>query len=795
MNRNSWLLNIGLALAFVLGTSAGLYVVAQEETNPFAEEKGPADKKGKGKDAEDAAPPPAPIAEEKEHPVIRALRESDPKTLDQLTRAARITMQMSRADEFKRYAQAWLALKPSDADLAALNRKYGSAMFFEMSRRKEFQPEGKMVAGTVLDGAAKFTRDPTRLDDLIGKLGGPDSVTHGSAVRGLREAGAEGIVALIHALADEAVKADREAVRDTLVLLGRDSVDPLIAALAAPQAQVRADAAEVLGRLKARDSAVYLVALAAAKDETPDRTAAREALKQLSIRVPQADNAASFLQARIRGLLAGELPGQLDENDQVALWRWDETANSVRLDRYPREEASLVVADRLAGQLIVLAGNDPELIRLALLVQLEADKTFAGLDEPLPQGKDTAWALAHSLDVDALEAALVDAIKLDRPTAIAAVLEVLGASGRPELLTKYPAGESPLVTALGYPDRRVQVAALKAIFELDPSEAYPGASRVVETMKLLLSSKGKPRVLVGHHRFDEGRRIASLYSELGYEADSATTGSALVRQAAENADYELILVSETIDKPTISETMQTLRKDPRSARIPVGIMQQFVVLDPTYVPPPLDEHSKPVIQTTKERVAALLADERHAPQRLSGQRAELAAEVVELAVVVPAPQSTESLNFTHNQVMRLAPTRLVPPELRLQQASYVLDRLADLMSRKQPPKYYDYSRLEEAVEFTLRLPPLTRQATQVLALYGTPKAQSALVEQASLSSVPPEQRQAAAKALDEAVRRRGLYLTQAQIQTQYDRFNTETDDESKVLLGQVLDSIEAPTTK
>lgn len=781
MIRNSW--QSRLCVLLVLGL-VGMLVVAQDDE---ADVKTPKAKK--------AAEPEAPVEKVVDDPVIVQLRESAPATLDQLTRALRITSQLGRADEFKVYAADWLKLTPSDADLAALNRKYGADFFFELTRRADLRPEGEQIATVVLTAASKFARDPARLNELINKLS--DTATQTAALRGLREAGDAGVVALIHSLADDTFKPDRPAVRNALVALGRDTIEPLTAALAAPLPETRADAAIVLGRLKTRRAIPYLIGLAAVGADSPDRAAARDALQRLDVPAPSQRQARKFLTSRIDSLLGGEFVGKLDANDAIPLWRWDDKAQTVRLDRYPKEQAALVIADRLAKQLAQLS-PEPTQQQLALLVQLEAEQTFAGLDQPLPQAKGTGWELAHALGIERSEGALIDAIELDRPTAIAAVLQVLGTSGRSELLDPENGRESPLVKALGYPDRRVQVAALKAILALDPTEPYKGASRVVETMKYLLSSSGQPRVLVGHPRFDESSRIGALYGELGYECDSAATGRMVVRAAAETADYELLLISETIDGPNVQETVQTLRKDPRTARIPIGILEHFVVLDLKFIPDPLRftrEHKQAVDPlTAEERADRLLADERHAPQRLPGGKAEKAAEAVKLAVVVPSPQSPEALNYVHGQVMGLAPSRHVAPEIRLEHAYFILEQLAELLSREQPPRFYDFTQLEPTVIAASRVPSLSAQAATVLGLLGTPQAQLTLVEQAGLPGNAGEDRTAAVKAFGQAVQKRGIALTAAQIQHLYDR-HEQSAPEQQSQLRELLDIIEAPTAK
>jgi hypothetical protein len=93
----------------------------------------------------------------------------------------------------------------------------------------------------------------------------------------------------------------------------------------------------------------------------------------------------------------------------------------------------------------------------------------------------------------------------------------------------------------------------------------------------------------------------------------------------------------------------------------------------------------------------------------------------------------------------------------------------------------------------LAVPGLTPKAARVLGLLGTARSQTALVDFASHFGRPIEDRQAAAAALAEAVKRRGPMLTRQQIRQQYDRYNaSETQDaQTQAVLGSILDIIES----
>jgi hypothetical protein len=94
----------------------------------------------------------------------------------------------------------------------------------------------------------------------------------------------------------------------------------------------------------------------------------------------------------------------------------------------------------------------------------------------------------------------------------------------------------------------------------------------------------------------------------------------------------------------------------------------------------------------------------------------------------------------------------------------------------------------------LNNPSISADAAGVLALLGSPRAQTALVDFASQHSRPLADRQAAAAGFAAAVRARGLLLTQVQIGEQYGRYNAseKLDAEAQAVLASLLDAIEAP---
>ena len=92
----------------------------------------------------------------------------------------------------------------------------------------------------------------------------------------------------------------------------------------------------------------------------------------------------------------------------------------------------------------------------------------------------------------------------------------------------------------------------------------------------------------------------------------------------------------------------------------------------------------------------------------------------------------------------------------------------------------------------LQFSAVSDRAARVLAVLATPQAQKALVTVASENARPIHERQAAATAFNEAVRRRRLLLTKNDILLQYERYNLSEalDGDTQNVLALILDTIE-----
>lgn len=526
------------------------------------------------------APPPANLPPESD-PAVLAVRKSNPTTPDKLGWAIQLMMKMNRPDEATRYVAQLLDLRPTDAALAGLYRKLGAPTFVRLGSDARL-PRGRELAESVFAAAERVARDPARIQALLTRLSDPSADVRRVTIADLRGVGSSAVAPLVKALADPAQKGQHSAIRTGLVGMGDGAVAPLIGALGSPDEMQRAQIASVLGRIGSRESLPYLLGQAFAPTRSPTlRRASEDAVQRILGKLPAQAEAEQFVLRQAQLYLEGETPGSPDHLGLFEVWSWDAAQGASVARRHPPELASIAAASHLAHSLYAIDPNNVEYRRLFLIASLEYEQRVAGLDQPLPTDPGTAHEAARGVvgGVRAIEDAFQHAIRAKRVVAAAALANLLGTMGDDQLLHSENGRLLPLASALRHPDRRLRVAAVNAILSIDPQRSFPGASYVPETLGFLASNTGLRQVLVGDPNADRGQTVVGLLSASGFSAEAATNAADLFRRAAQQSDLELLLIRDSIQNPSLDLFLQTLRRDPRTADLPVGILARVEALD------------------------------------------------------------------------------------------------------------------------------------------------------------------------------------------------------------------------
>lgn len=696
------------------------------------------------------APPVRQVDDD--HPVVQAIQNSSPETPLQQLKAAQALQDLGRVDLAQNYIDQAIAAAPDAPTLFTLQQELGTAYFLRLFRSKQFTPETNQFAREVLAAAYAESRRPERLDSLVQSLLSDSPASRTSALGELERVGPDAATPLLRILADGSASDQHGIVARALYDLGPAVEGPLVAALDAPHDKIRLVALEVLGRRKVEEALPHLV-YASVSDDVSDREKriASELLNQQFASPPSKDEAIEFLSQEYQRYQQGDLPALPNPNQSVTMWIWDQDQDSPRLIELNPNLASVVIAKRFAQRLYSLDPSQPQSQIAYLTALIEAERRTNGMDLPL-QGTQVA-EVAESLGVVRLEEVLQNGITEQRPIAAAGAAELLGKLGTSDLVVSSDGRPRPLVEALRHGDRRLRFAATEAILALNPQVAYPGSSYLVESLLYFLGSAGQRRVLIGHPRPDQSQTLAAEFYALGYEADSAQFGRDLFKMAVAHPDYEIILISDSLLRPNANELVQQLRKDPRTSKLPIG----------------------------------LLARQEHLPRfrRIASENA--------LTLAMPWPYESESVQFTAVQLRSSVGSEFVDAERRLEQALVAADGLLKLASSPDSLSFYDVITYETRLKEAFYTPELTSQVAQILGTLATSEAQRELVNYASQPLLPETLRTEAVDAFASAIEKRGVLLRSDEVLLQYDRYNDSANlgKETQLILARILDLIEA----
>jgi len=705
----------------------------------------------KAKPAKKAAAPAAeamPAA--LEDPGVLAILESRPTTPAELLRAADVLSQLGRPKLAKQFLTRLLDAKLTEAQLAELASSFGTGTFLKISRSAELAPEGAEFANAVLTAATKLRTDPKRLSTIVGQLSSPDQITRQEAAVELYRAHGAAVTPLVRVLADPARAGEHAVVRAMLTRLGSDAFQPLLAVLDGADQPLKLQAAKMLGGMESPEAVEPLLAPALASESSPAlREAATLALGRIMGDKPTLKDGQTLLRRSTQLHLEQALLRSGDRDSTAEIWHWDAKARQSTAVAVHPSEAEAELAARRARDLYLL-DQGPAAERLYLLSQLEAERYRVGLEKPLSPGAGSAYTIAAGRSAESLEALLAEAMRSGHVAAATAAVQVLGDVGKAELLHQSGRAVSPLAQAARHPDRRLRFAAVDAILKLKPSERFAGSSAVPEELGYMAGSAGLRSAIVAHPKTEAGRFIAGLLIQLGYDVQLATNGRQAYELAIANPDCELALLHFTLDRIRIDELLTQLRRDRRTALLPLGIIA--------------------------------IPDEM--------MRAERLATSAGRAIAMPGPVDEKTAKFQIGRLNAINGRSLLSVDERLQQAGSAVAWLMTIS--EQPHGIYDVRQQTIKLEQALDVPELSVRAALALGNIGTVEAQRALVGLANRGVRPLPVREAAAIGFRTSVEKHGILLTSREILEQYDYYNASERQAPAVqkLLASLLDTLE-----
>jgi CheY-like chemotaxis protein len=696
-----------------------------------------------------AAKPPAPPAaispneqlELETNPAVRAALELPRTEPKHYVSAILALVDLGRPELAAPILKELQGLNLSDDQRAQLVNEFGSHRMLQLSLAAALAPAGQQFADACMAAAATQARDPQRLARLVTDLTNPSAEVRHAATVDLAAAGQDGANAALIALASETDPQRRSAISTAVVRMDGIAARPLMAMLTTNDPALKFDVMRILTSLQVAQA----LPLIEAEQSGPGS--------------PFAARSEQMLLDALRSTRQHVPAFPSDENDHSELWQWDDATKQLSLMKLPADEVQTIWAARLALALAQLRPENAAYRRQALVLGLEAATLFAqeAQDPAAPKlaANPQFEQLVAAADATTLNNVLVDSLKGNYANAAIVASKLLAKRGDPGVLLYATPQPAPLAEALVYPDRRVRYAALSAIMALNPPSAFPGASRVPETLGFFATSASGRRAVVAMPIADQATTLAGQLTKFGIDAQPATRGAAAVRLATQSADLDMVLVDVDIDAPGVRDVVFSLRSSPATGQVPIGLL------------------------ATSERMEAAK---------------QIAAEH-ENVIAFVRPQNDEGVTRIIEQLGQLSAREQISPQDRAAMGAQALTWLGELLARNQT--FYDLRRQSPVIEAALYQPDLAQRAIGALALLGTPEGQRALLDYASRSSVPLDSRQQAAAAFQKSVARSGILLTEEEILRQYDRYNASStaDADTQKVLGTILDTLESLRAK
>ena len=507
------------------------------------------------------APPASPLLREPTNP-------------DEYLDSILFLVAIGRPELARTYLERLIGQNLDSETLYALREKHGAAKLLRLTRVTQLDPFAMELYRQTGEAARAWARDPMRIAELIQRLS--DSAEEQAwAIGELRKAGAAAVPHLLHVLESPERAAERPVATLALVHLGEEAVPPLIGVLQTDDLALKAVVISALRRIGDRRAAPFLYSLAAgAAPDDPQAIWAREAVEELTGQRIDSPEAASDLLAGLADRYyqaAATLPSDGGQSP-IELWTWNETEGVPVPRELSQQEAAYDLGLRFVRQALSLQPDNPRLQTLLMSLMLEHEAARTGPDRPLPRGPGTAYELAVRRGTEIVAASLRRALAERRSRVALAATRLLGELNPENQLDAEGWRPGLLLETVEYPDRRVQLAAAKAVLDLQPTRPFAGSDRILSVLARAIGIEDRPKVVVADVHVARGRQMAALFGELGYAPTLAGTGREAFTLAAESAGYDLICLDLMILRFDLSQTVANLRADARTADIPIVIV-------------------------------------------------------------------------------------------------------------------------------------------------------------------------------------------------------------------------------
>ncbi len=436
---------------------------------------------------------------------------------------------------------------------------------------------------------------------------------------------------------------------------------------------------------------------------------------------------------------------------EANVWYWKGDLG-VAFRPVPREIFCDIYAMRMAR---LALKHDPKFypaysLWMAAYLKRQADLPARRKDPLLSKDTLSASEFALASSAKYLQQVLRRALA-DRNSAVAlgAIRQLARTTGAKSLVKPIEGGATPLVEALGYPEKRVRYLAALSLARALPDKRFNGSPLVISVLKEAVRQTGKKTALLIVADAEKRNRLKDSIRKAGWvvidEADPAKAFSA----ARDSAGVDVVVL---VDEPSAIDVTRKLRRDVGFAAMPVVIVS--------------DGKKAGDLAASDKRVVAI-------PASADADRiAKTLAVTTGLAAGAPmdADEATEWAVKAAEAIRLLGITR---------------------------NGVYDISRLEGTLIETLddERGPVRVAAAEALATMNSAAAQRGIAKLANRSEVDEKVRVAVYAALCESIRKYGNQLTDTLAEAVLDVVTGAPRGDIRRAASQALGAMDLPSEK
>jgi CheY-like chemotaxis protein len=302
--------------------------------------------------------------------------------------------------------------------------------------------------------------------------------------------------------------------------------------------------------------------------------------KLLPAKVALVQLAERYYQHKVRYHDLEEMPDRDDPLKKVVvpaykIWLVDNTTGQIipKAQLLLPDEARFAFGLRYAKEALDLDKEyiPAQVIYLSFLLEAEfTRKPYDGqLDKLLTEKSPPALArLLAKIDYELLITVLERAMADHNYAVMLPLIDALGDRGEVRAAMPTSAGApGALVRALYYPDRRVQYAAARALLKLPSSPSPVASARVVEVLRRFLAAEPAPKVLIAFARDARAAELRQVAEEAGFKAEVAVDTKEAIQKLRAAADYDAILIDESVPIGELPFALAQLRTDQDAGRL------------------------------------------------------------------------------------------------------------------------------------------------------------------------------------------------------------------------------------